>query len=280
MTNYKKYLNIKYKIKDNITYEKALLLNFLYEKRKSSPEKKYLPHGWHWIYFNQNTLINDLADDGHVKRGRFLPPLKGYKRMYVGGHLLFENKIKYGSTIEKISYISSITKKKNKQTNLVFMDQNNVYKKNNKLFLTETQSLVFIKNTYLTKKKRGLLKEGLKSIIFKKKFNLDNVMLFKYSALTLNAHRIHYDIEYSKKKEGYKNLLVHGPLLATILLDQLKKINFNIISFSFKILSPIFVNEDFYLKIFSIKERKKYRACFFKRNLSNISFYCEFTTSI
>lgn len=278
MTDFKKFLNIKYKLKDQINYEKSLFLNSLYSNTNKKQKLSFLPHAWHWIFFNQNTSPRDLGLDGHVKRGLEIPKLKGYKRMFVGADLFFNKRIKFGSCLERTSYIEKIIKKKKNKDNLYFLKKKNIYKLNNITYLEENQHLVFLKNNYISKSEHVLCKKGIKKTIFKKKFNLNNVVLFKFSALTFNSHRIHYDIDYAKKNEGYKGLLVHGPLLAIIVLDYLDKLKFKVKSFSFRILSPIYVNQDFYLKIFATDEKKKYKACLYKKNLQNISFYCDVFT--
>ena len=81
-------------------------------------------------------------------------------------------------------------------------------------------------------------------------FCFNNIILFRYSAITYNSHRIHYDLDYTKKKEGYKNLLVQGPLLASYALEQLSLIkDLELISFEFRMLKPVFVNEEITVKI-------------------------------
>jgi 3-methylfumaryl-CoA hydratase len=87
-------------------------------------------------------------------------------------------------------------------------------------------------------------------------------MLFKYSAITYNSHRIHYDLNYAREEEGYTDLLVHGPLLATLSLDEFRKnIKYRLTTFKFKMLKPVIVNEKINLKIFkNIKNKKEFKA--------------------
>ena len=279
MRNKEKFLKEKYKSKDKILYEKAIFMNSLYKKNPTELKNNFLPHGWHWIYFNENIPSVALAEDGHLERGKFIPKLSGYKRMYAGGDLVFKKDIKFGDTLNKTSFVVSITKKIKEKDNLYFIKKKNVYKVRNTTYLEEIQNLVFIKNSYKPNSLNTISYKSLRDVILKKKIKFGNVELFKFSALTFNAHRIHYDYEYTKKYEGYKNLLVHGPLLATFVLDNIREKNLTVQVFFFKILSSIFVNQEFYLKIFTTTEKNKFKAFLLKEDLKTILFYSEFRTT-
>ena len=111
MKNNEKFLKKISSLKEKISYEKALYLQTLYQKSTYPLDKKFLPNGWHWIYFNENFALQDLSEDGHLKRGKILPAFKGYKRMFAGGKLDFKKKIIFGDILEKKSFIESIKKK-------------------------------------------------------------------------------------------------------------------------------------------------------------------------
>ena len=106
---------------------------------------------------------------------------------------------------------------------------------------------------------------------------LNNIILFRYSALTYNSHRIHYDVEYVRKYEKYKNLLVQGPLLANIIIDNIQnKFQINLQEFIFKIYKPIFVNEEFTVKFYKDKfNRKKIQILIFKNKDVDIALTAE-----
>ena len=279
MRNKEKFLKKKIKSIDKILYEKAIFMNSLYKKNPPKLKKNFLPYGWHWIYFNENISSVALAKDGHLERGKFIPKLPGYKRMYAGGDLVFKKDIKFGDTLNKTSFVVSITKKIKEKDNLYFIKKKNVYKVRNTTYLEEIQNLVFIKNSYKPNSVNTISNKSYGEVILKKKIKFGNVELFKFSALTFNTHRIHYDYEYTKKHEGYKNLLVHGPLLATLVLDNIREKNLRVQAFFFKILSSIFVNQEFYLKIFTTNEKNKFKAFLLKEDLKTILFYSEFRTT-
>ena len=107
--------------------------------------------------------------------------------------------------------------------------------------------------------------------LYKKKISFSNILLFRYSSITYNSHRIHYDVEYTRREEGYKDLLVHGPLLATVALDEFRKnINYKLTDFEFRMFKPVLVNEEIHLKIFkNIQNKKEFKiifTCFKKRS--------------
>ena len=118
-----RFLNKIYTTKDNIIFERAALLNSLYRKENFKFKKDFLPNGWHWIFFNENNTSEELDFDGHLKRGKVIPRLFGYKRMYAGGELIFKKKIRYGHALAKKSFIQSITRKSKNGKNLYFINK-------------------------------------------------------------------------------------------------------------------------------------------------------------
>ncbi len=275
MLNKKKYLNKKIKYTDFISYDRALLFSNIYLDNQVCLRRSFLPRGWHWIYFPENNNTMNLGKDGHSKRGLFLPKLEGYKRMFAGSSIRFYGDFKYNTEVKKCSYVEAINSHYKKNTTLYFIDIKHTYTFNKKCLLEENQKLAFIKNDYVSKRKRTF---NFKNIILLKKikYNFNSIILFRYSALTYNSHRIHYDLDYVKKYEGYKNLLVHGPLLANLTLDNIKnKLKINLKEFSFKIYKPIFVNEDFYIKIYKEEKNNKKIRAFIINNSGTVSLTAE-----
>ena len=139
------------------------------------------------------------------------------------------------------------------------MHINHLYKVKNQVVLEENQNLVFINQNYKTKRKVLYKQEKEYLFLYKKKISFSNVLLFRYSSITYNSHRIHYDVEYTRREEGYKDLLVHGPLLATVALDEFRQnINYKLTDFEFRMFKPVLVNEKVNLKIFKNRKQKKY----------------------
>tara|TARA_Y200000002_G_C22515355_1_gene593148 strand:+ start:30 stop:866 length:837 start_codon:yes stop_codon:yes gene_type:complete len=237
---------------DYFKKSKVAFLQNIIDEKKILSNKKIVPYGAHWIFFNENFNNKELGSDGHPKRGQFFPLLKGYKRMFAGANLVFKKKIFFDDKIKKISEINSFTKKKSNKKNIFFLKLTNIYLRNNAEVLRELQTIAFVKNDHSSNSiKNNSI--GL-SLIYKKTFKFDNINLFRYSALTYNSHRIHYDLDYTKNVEGHRNLLVHGPLIATIVLNELCNITkYSINEFNFTIHKPIFVNEKVVFKFYFSK---------------------------
>ncbi len=237
-------------------------------------KKKIVPYGAHWIFFNESFNNNELGSDGHPKRGQFFPLLKGYKRMFAGANLVFKKKIYFDDKIKKISEINSFSKKKSNEKNIFFFKLTNVYLRDNTEVLRELQTIAFVKNDHSSNSIKNN-STGL-ALIHKKNFKYDNINLFRYSALTYNSHRIHYDLDYTINVEGHRNLLVHGPLTATTVLNELYNITkCSINEFSFSIHKPIYVNEKVLLKVYFLKlDKSKLIAKVFK-NKNVLAFKSE-----
>lgn len=200
-----------------------------------------LPELWHWLYFLPAIRQSRLGEDGHPKRGGFLPPVTLPRRMWVGGSFRFLNSLKVGDMIERKSRIESVKEKEGKSGKLVIVSvMHSIYNKE-ELALEEIQDIVYRE---APGKNSGAPKTDPlpENIDWAETFTPDPVKLFRFSALTFNSHRIHYDYPYAMGDEGYPGLVVHGPFTALLLLEAYKR-NANgkkIKSYSFKAVSPLF----------------------------------------
>ena len=183
-----------------------------------------LPELWHWLYFLPHHRQSEIGDDGHAKRGGFLPPVPLPRRMWAGGRLAWEegNPLQVGDKVERISTIASVTHKAGRSGELVFVLVRHEVRNERGLALTEEHDIVY----------RAAAAPGEagppptpapKDAAFSREIVPDDVLLFRYSALTFNGHRIHYDRKYVTEVEGYPGLIVHGPLIATLLVDLLRR---------------------------------------------------------
>ena len=195
-----------------------------------------LPPLWHWCFFQTPQTSSNLSKDGHPKRGGFLPPIALPRRMRAAGSLRFHEPLHIGATITRESSIESIEEKQGRSGCLVFVKVSHRYTYKDTLFIEERQDLVFREAakqltseqsaSHQAEKKisraaaeRSESAEESESDELSKKIVPSEVKLFRYSALTFNSHRIHYDRDYAKNVEGYDGLVVHGPLLATQLCE-------------------------------------------------------------
>ncbi|MGD9868521.1 MAG: hypothetical protein AB7U38_11040 [Hyphomicrobiales bacterium] len=198
------------------------------------------PLGCLWIGGGDEVATKDLAEDGHAPKGGFLPPIALPSRMWAGGELTFLAPLKPGADIERKTTIVRVTEKEGKSGKLAFVDLRHDYRNADRDCLSEMQTLVFTEG----RKKAAVAPPAAPAGPWDDEESLTPcpVLLFRYSALTFNSHRIHYDRDYARDHEGYEDMVVHGPLMATLLLrhcerrfgaDPLKR-------FSFRGVSPAF----------------------------------------
>ena len=199
-----------------------------------------VPPLWHWLYFLPMARQSELGPDGHPRRGGFLPPVELPRRMWAGGRLTFARPLRVGEIATRTSKIADVTAKDARSGPLVFVTVRHELSTPEGHALSEEHDIVY----------RGLPAPGSAATppraptdeTFARTIVPDDVLLFRYSALTFNGHRIHYDRRYVTEVEGYPGLIVHGPLIATLLLDLLRRErpDARVVRFDFKAVSPLF----------------------------------------
>lgn len=172
------------------------------------------PALWHWAAFNDTPSMASLADDGHPHRGGFLPPVNLPRRMWAGGSVTFHNLVHVGAHLTRRSTILSVEEKSDTMT---FVTVGRETFEDDTLLISETQDIVYlpIPEAFSPPKPRATSSETEFSI----PRPITTPMLFRYSSITFNAHRIHYDLPYAQEVEKYPGLVVHGPMQATLLLN-------------------------------------------------------------
>ena len=197
-----------------------------------------LPPLWHWLYFLPLHRRSELGSDGHARRGGFLPPVSLPRRMWAGGRCEFHRPLRIGVAVSRTSRISDVTCKEGRSGPLVFVVVRHEIHDAEGLALVEEQDIVYRGDA----PSMSAPSQAPASSMWERGICPDDVLLFRYSALTFNAHRIHYDRRYATEVEGYPGLVVHGPLIATLLLDLLRR-NLpggNVRHFNFRAISPLF----------------------------------------
>lgn len=202
-----------------------------------------LPPLWHWLYFLPQHRQSDIGPDGHARLGGFLPPVPLPRRMWAGGRLQWaaQNPLQVGDAVERISSIESVTHKAGRSGDLLFVRVKHEVHNAKGVALTEEHDIVY----------RAAAQVGdlvpppvaaEKDAAWQRQITPSDVLLFRYSALTFNGHRIHYDRQYVTQVEGYPGLIVHGPLIATLLVDLVRRQvpGAVIKNFSFKAVRPTF----------------------------------------
>jgi 3-methylfumaryl-CoA hydratase len=208
-----------------------------------------LPPLWHWLYFLPLYRQSDVGPDGHAKRGEFLPPVSLPRRMWGGGRLEFFAPLHVGERIERRSRIVDVTSKAGRSGPLVFVVVRHEISGTSGLAIVEEHDIVYRSEATKTEQARAPA-AAPPNPAWSRRITPDPVLLFRYSALTFNGHRIHYDRRYVVETEGYPGLVVHGPLIATLLVDLLRRERPDAVVaiFSFRAVSPLFDTTPFLVR--------------------------------
>lgn len=215
-----------------------------------------LPHGWHWMYFHDPVRRSGVGPDGHEARGAFLPPIPLPRRMWAGGRIRFGAPLRLGDEAVRTSVVERITPKTGRSGTLVFVTVRHTVTGPEGLAVEEEQDLVYrappppadAGAAAVTGADGAVAPPSGSEVVTP--FRADEVLLFRFSALTFNGHRIHYDHPYTTGVEGYPGLVVHGPLLALLLLGAgVARTPGDVRRFSYRALSPVFCGEDFQIRV-------------------------------
>lgn len=180
-----------------------------------------LPPTWQWLYFLDAPAASITGPDGHPKPGEFLPPTTLPRRMWAAGTMQIKRRLRLGTQATRRSVIRSVDAKSGKSGSLVFVTLDHEISQSGQLCLREEQNLVYRDMPTLpTPLPPG--ESAPSHADWSRTITPEPVLLFRYSALTYNSHRIHYDRHYAVEREFYPALVVQGPLLATLLLDLAK----------------------------------------------------------
>ncbi|MEV4734906.1 MaoC family dehydratase N-terminal domain-containing protein [Saccharopolyspora sp. NPDC049426] len=205
-----------------------------------------LPPLWHWLHFLRWPNQDELGEDGHPRDGHFLPPIPHRQRMFAGGRCEIAEPLSIGERTERTSSIANVAVKQGRTGEMVFVTQRNEFRQHGRTCLVEEQDIVYrsgksagdhpaVVDTSATPQSDGDWQLTAQP---------DPASLFRFSALTANAHRIHYDSPYVRDEEGYPGLVVHGPLLAVLMLELVRRNEpRRVRSLSFRLRSPIFAGE-------------------------------------
>jgi 3-methylfumaryl-CoA hydratase len=205
-----------------------------------------LPPLWHWLYFLPIARQSELAPDGHPKRGGFLPPVPLPRRMWAGARFEFHRPLRIGESIIRKSTIADVSMKEGRSGPLIFVLVRHDIAGPAGLALVEEHDIVYRPEPGPDDKGQPPRAAAPTGAVWRRDINPNGVMLFRYSALIFVAHRIHYDRRYATEVEGYPGLVVHGPLIATLLADLLRRhSNAPLRSFRFRAASPLFDNAPF-----------------------------------
>ncbi len=176
-----------------------------------------LPPLWHWCAFPPTAPMDELGADGHPALGQFLPPSDLRRRMWAGGSLNFYAPLRVGERLQRRSVLRSVKEKQGKTGPMMFVQVDHQVYGERGLAVEERQDIVYLQipNSYAPPAKQPLPVDP----VLHRVVPMSETLLFRYSAITFNAHRIHYDQAYARDVEHYPGLVVHGPLQATLLMQ-------------------------------------------------------------
>lgn len=232
---------------DQLTAE---LLERFHATLDLGPAANIAPQGIHWCLCLPDAPTASLAADGHPRRDgsrdSFLPPIPLPRRMWASSKVEFLAPIAAGAKIERVSTVADITEKSGSSGALVFVEVDHETQANDALAVKERQTIVYRAAGGNPDPEPGT---GLPDWPIHRRITPTEPLLFRYSALTFNSHRIHYDRPYATEVEGYRGLVVHGPLTATLLLDlAARALGSNALArFAFRGQSPAIAGEALHL---------------------------------
>lgn len=180
-----------------------------------------LPELWHWLYFLPMVPTSELGADGHPHRGGFLPSVALERRMWAGGRLTFHRDMHLGERVTRTSEIVSVASKQGRTGPMVLVTVRHTVTSPHGVAVEEEQDLVYLaKPTTVSAPPPD---PAPADVAWTDEQPVDPVLLFRFSALTFNAHRIHYDLPYATEQERYAGLVVHGPLQAVLLMESARR---------------------------------------------------------
>lgn len=202
-----------------------------------------LPPLWLWLYFSAITRAADTGPDGHPARGGFLPPVALPRRMWAGSRISFGGPVRIGDELTRVSTIAKVQAKTGRSGEMVFVTVRHVWSRGGAELMSEEQDIVYtaLPEAYVPAEP---LPAGPQQ--WSQAEAIDPVLLFRFSALTYNAHRIHYDRAYAQDVEKYPDLVVHGPLQAIWMMEAARARHPGLrpASYAFRGVRPLFVADE------------------------------------
>jgi 3-methylfumaryl-CoA hydratase len=230
----------------SVTASMAATLDLEHAPQAGEP----LPAGWQWLFFNPVKRRSDLGADGHPRLGGFLPPIESARRMWAGSRVQYVAAVPIEALATRRSRILKIENKTGKRGSLWFVTVQHLISCDGTLCIAEEQDIVYREIAAVPTPPPAPAQRHEGVAQWSVGVAPDTTLLFRYSALTFNGHRIHYDRTYAREEEGYPDLVVHGPLTAT-LLQRLASDHGGgraLARFDFRGVTPLFVGREFRLE--------------------------------
>ncbi len=255
MTDFSAWIGREARARDRL--DDALALRWLAAFDLPEPQPAIMPQGIHFALCTPEAPTAKLGEDGHPARdtspASFLPPFPMPRRMWASSKIAFHAPIAVGAVIERVSRVASVSEKEGGSGRLAFVDVEHTTRASGTIAVIETQTLVYrdaaAPDAPLSPPPPGEAQFSPEGWDVHRTLTPDARLLFRYSALTFNTHRIHYDAPYAGEVERYRGLVVHGPLTASLLLQlAAQELGENRLrSFAFRGLSPAIAGEPLHL---------------------------------
>lgn len=233
-------------VRDVISLTPVVALGATLDRPKTPSTGDALPPGWHWLYFWSIAAQSELGADGHPQKGGFLPDLGLPRRMAAGGRMTFVKPLPIGSNAERVSRVLSVNSKEGRSGRLAFVTVEHCINVDGETRIREEQDIVYREPSQLGQAQPAPT-AAPSGEDWAHTVSPNETLLFRYSALTFNGHRIHYDHDYARDVEGYTNLVVHGPLIATLILESVARYAPNAVieKYAYKAIRPTFLGNAF-----------------------------------
>ncbi len=197
---------------------------------------------WHWVYLLERRPQRDLGPDGHATSGIPAPPGPGRRRMFAGGRVTTDRPLRLGLTTTRTSEVTRTTQKSGRSGPLTFVTVQHRYAQGGRVCVVDEQDIVYREPGEALPDRPGSLADAVWPGRTRPHLTLtaDEALLFRFSALTYNAHRIHYDHLWAAQ-EGYSGLVVHGPLQALLMAELLRREGFELVrrTFTYRLVAPM-----------------------------------------
>ncbi|MEU6609480.1 MaoC family dehydratase N-terminal domain-containing protein [Streptomyces shenzhenensis] len=201
-----------------------------------------LPALWHWVYLLDRPAESDLGTDGHPVRHTLpAPPAAGQRRMWAGGRVRFHGSLTLGNTAAKESSVLSVTEKQGRSGPLTFVTVGHRIEQDGRTVIEEEQDIVYRPAAPGSPTMQEDAPQAQLAEPGDWHIDVTPTLLFRFSALTYNAHRIHYDRDYARNVEGYPGLLVHGPLQVVAMAEAVRALGHtHTTAIDYRLLAPLF----------------------------------------
>lgn len=242
---------------ERLTPELVARFNATFDRQSGLAEGDAAPLLIHFCLCQPVVPTSELGPDGHPARGGFLPPVRLPRRMWAGGAFTFHDPLRIGDRVTRVSTIRNVEQKEGRSGALCFVTVEHEITAEGRKILSERQDIVYRDAPAPAKLAAAPVRptrrpEPVPPGTWSRRIAATAPLLFRYSALTFNGHRIHYDAPYVTGVEGYPGLIVHGPMQATQLCQYAADLRgHSPARFSFRGLSPLFDGADYTLNAVS-----------------------------